>query len=383
MKRIFSHIILSVVFAGSVFSQDSPDSLTIDLKGQVSAYGNYNFENYLDVLVGGNFIPELVIAKPLKKKRLLDLDVSANIFGSLNFHPFDSLRHQGDIAPYRAWVRYSGKQFELRAGLQKINFGSATAFRPLRWFDQVDPRDPLALTPGVYGLLGRYYFLNNANIWLWGLYGNDGQKGWEQVRTFKDHPEFGGRFQTPVPKGEMGFTYHHRTADSRHLNIPDWSYRQIPENRYGLDGKWDIGPGVWFEATQSIKNKNVGLLTNQTMINIGMDYTFGIGSGLNVVGEHLITSFDEKPFEFQTTQNLSAITASYPLGMFSNLSTVLYYDWRSEGFFSFVNYQRDLRYFTLFVMAYLNPKDDPGIQQNDLVNNYNGKGLQLMLLYNF
>lgn len=33
-------------------------------------------------------------------------------------------------------------------------------------FDQVDPRDPLKLTDGVRGLLGRYCFLNNADIWL-------------------------------------------------------------------------------------------------------------------------------------------------------------------------------------------------------------------------
>jgi len=54
--------------------------------------------------------------------------------------------------------------------LQKINFGSATLFRLLMWFDRIDPRDPLKLTDGVYGLLLRYYFHNNTNIWLWGLY---------------------------------------------------------------------------------------------------------------------------------------------------------------------------------------------------------------------
>ena len=83
-------------------------------------------------------------------------------------------------------IRYAGKpkkvdfsdnlkrnnKLHIEPGLQKINFGSATMLRPLMWFDQVDPRDPLQLTDGVWGVLGRYYFLNNANIWLWGLYGN-------------------------------------------------------------------------------------------------------------------------------------------------------------------------------------------------------------------
>jgi len=113
----------------------------------------------------------------------------------------------GHDKPYRFWARYSAKQVELRIGLQKINFGSASMLRPLMWFDQVDPRDPLMLTDGVWGILGRYYFLNNANIWLWGLYGNDNRKGWEIFNSQKTIPEFGGRLQIPVPKGESGFSF--------------------------------------------------------------------------------------------------------------------------------------------------------------------------------
>ena len=30
--------------------------------------------------------------------------------------------------------------------------------------EDIDPRDPLQLTNGVWGLLGRYYFMNNANL---------------------------------------------------------------------------------------------------------------------------------------------------------------------------------------------------------------------------
>ena len=111
------------------------------------------------------------------------------------------------------WVKFSGDQFELRAGLQKINFGSAQMFRPLMWFDRIDPRDPLQLTDGVYGLLARYYFLNNANIWLWGLYGDDKIKGWELIPSKKNSIEYGGRVQLPLYTGEIAATYHHRTAD--------------------------------------------------------------------------------------------------------------------------------------------------------------------------
>ena len=87
----------------------------------------------------------------------------------------------------------------VRGGLQKINFGSANLLRPLMWFDQIDPRDPLQLTDGVWGILGRYYFLNNANIWVWGLIGNDQRKGWEVIPSVKNKPEFGFRVQMPIP----------------------------------------------------------------------------------------------------------------------------------------------------------------------------------------
>lgn len=33
-------------------------------------------------------------------------------------------------------------------------------------------REPSQLTDGVYGVLVKYYFQNNANLWAWGLIGN-------------------------------------------------------------------------------------------------------------------------------------------------------------------------------------------------------------------
>jgi len=381
MKYSILIISFSLFFASSLQAQF--EEKPFEFKGQISGYGNYNFENDLNVLFGGNFIPQATYSKPLENGKLLDFDLSLNLNGSFAFHPFDSSRSNGAIDPYRAWTRYSGDQFEVRLGLQKINFGSATNLRPLRWFDQVDPRDPLSLTSGVWGLLGRYYFLNNANIWTWVLYGNEDPKGWEQVSTNEKIPEFGGRIQVPTQRGEIGLSYHHRNTDSRNLNNPAFTNDNIGENKIGLDGKWDVTVGLWAEASHSFKSKDVGIFTNQTLINVGTDYTFDVGNGLNMVFEHLLTSYDEKSFQFENTQNLTALTGSYPVGLFDNLSTVLYFDWESEGFYSFLNYQRDLKNFTFFAMVYVNPKDQGSIQQNDLVNNFNSKGFQLMLVYNF
>ena len=105
-----------------------------------------------------------------------------------------------------------------------------------------------------------FHFLNNANIWLWGLYGNENKKGWEFIPTNKKRPEFGGRVQYPALKGEMALSYHNREAD---FNQPDLdsvsqSFGKIPENKIGLDGRWDIGIGFWFEGVlqhQEIQKK--------------------------------------------------------------------------------------------------------------------------------
>ena len=119
----------------------------------------------------------------MEKKRLIDFEASANIYGNAGIHFFDSASADGNISPYRVWGRYSTKQLEVRLGLQKINFGTATMLRALRWFDEVDPRDPLQLTDGVWGGLARYYFLNNTNIWIWVLYGTDRPKGMELMEV--------------------------------------------------------------------------------------------------------------------------------------------------------------------------------------------------------
>lgn len=351
------------------------------VKGQASFWANYRHNQDYNFWTGARYLPALTYQIGKEDTSLFDLEVSANVFASAgSMIPFDTLLTDANISPYRAWARYSTQQLELRVGLQKINFGSATTLRPLMWFDQIDPRDPLQLTNGVWGALGRYYFLNNANIWLWALYGNERPKGFEQTNTFKQNPEFGGRFQFPVKQGELAFSYHHRTADSR--NLDSLGLMKIPENRIGIDGKWDLRVGLWFEASYIQKQRNLGPLTNQLMLNVGTDYTFGVGNGLNVVVEQLFIGFDSKPFAFEQPTTFTAMTLSYPIGLFDNVSTVLYYDWGSNSLFSFLNWQMSLNNFTLFAMGYVNPRFAQLPQQNDLVNPFSGAGVQLMVVYN-
>lgn len=367
-------ILLLVAFALKAPAQN------LKYKGQFSAWGNYNPANDLNLWGGARYLPQLNYQVNPLSKNLLDFEASANINGTLGTLPFDTLYSQGKIKPYRLWARYSGNQFEIRAGLQKINFGTATMIRPLMWFDKLDPRDPLQLTDGVWALLGRYYFLNNANVWLWALYGNKEAKTWELGSTAQDRPELGARFQLPVPKGEMAFTYHNRVVAKSGLGEFPSIDENLSENRFGLDGKWDLEVGLWFEAVWMQKSKNIGAYTNQTSISFGTDYTFGIGNGLNVIFEQLLFSYDEKPFALENPFTFSTLSLNYPLTMNDQLSALFYYDWKNKGTYNMVTWNHQFSHFTFYAMGYSNPKNyNIPLTAND-VNLFAGTGVQIMLV---
>jgi len=373
---------LFILIAHKSSAQDSLAKMrdTLVFKGQFSAWLNLNAGNHLPVWMGGRYLPQANYDINFRDGKRLDFETSLNLSGQAGFHPFDTASALGSIDPYRIWARYSSKQFEIRAGLQKINFGSATMLRPLMWFDQIDPRDPLQITNGVYGLLGRYYYKNNANLWLWALYRNDKPKTWEVSGTNKKYPELGGRFQTPTNKGEMAFTYHSRMADMRDIG---YSLDEVPENRVGLDGKWDIGIGLWYEFAWIHKHRSVGIFRNQQIMTLGADYTFNIGSGLNTMFEQFVVSFDETAFAFSNVTTMSALSVSLPIGMFNNVSAIVYYDWVNKNSYNFLNWKRQFKQVYFYVMAYWNPENTVlPQQQNTAVNLLAGKGIQLMLVYN-
>jgi hypothetical protein len=348
---------------------------TITFGGQISAWTNYNFSTD-NIFLGGRYIPEISYQLNNRKNRNFDIDLSANANGSwLVNDSFD-----GNIKPYRAWARYSTPQLELRGGLQKINFGSASMLRPLMWFDQIDPRDPLQLTDGVWALLGRYYFLNNANIWVWGLIGNNNPKGFEFAGTYKNKPEFGGRIQYPIPNGEAGFSFHQRVWGFP--LSPEIDQLKITEKRYGLDAKVDWVCGLWIEASLVNNDRNIGILNNQTLINLGTDYTFGFGNGLLAIYEHLFISFDNKPFEFENLTQLSLLSVSYPIGLFDNISAIAYYSWDMQAVFTFINWQRQYNKISLHLMAFWNPENFNLPTHNSQTNMFGGKGVQFMFVFN-
>lgn len=327
-------------------------------------------------------IPQLNIEKSLKEKYKLDAELSINGFLNTEFAD-KKFSNDPELSMYRAWVRYSGKKFEFRIGLQKLNFGSAQILRPLMWFDSVDPRDPQKLTNGVYGGLFRYYFDNNANFWLWTLIGNNNLKGLEFTPNDGDFPEFGGRMQYPIKKGEISLTYDYRKTDISSFSVFNHTGSE-PEHKVGLDGKIDIGIGLWIENSFSslIVNKDTSVQT--LMSTLGADYTFNVGNGLGGTFELF---YINSKFNF-SKQNIAdgffpALVITYPVTILDNLSSVTMFDIAGKNLYQFVGWQRTYDHLSFNLMLSLNP--DSGSDNMLLFRGnqfLNGNYVQFLLSYN-
>jgi hypothetical protein len=367
------YIIPILLFAFQSIAQKS----SLDFDGQLSWFGSFVPEAEYSIQSGVQYIPELTWDHQIDTARQLEFNFSLNSGIVASVDPWEANTWESNLSPYRIWLKYAAAQWELRGGLQKIDFGSATALRPLQWFNQIDPRDPLQITNGVYGLMGRYFFLNNANIWIWSLYGNQERRALDFFESYPSFPEFGGRVQLPVPRGEIALSYHYREAQVSFL-----TEKAYPENRIGFDGKWDVVLGLWIEASYTRGHKDLGDFTNQFFGTIGTDYTFGIGNGLNIILEHMSFSIDKEPFEFKEPGHFSAAIVSYPISFYDNLSSIIYYNWADEDLSFFVNLQHQFSSLSAYLMLFYIPESQGSIQQANFINNLSGPGIRIMLVYN-
>jgi len=188
---------------GSIFAQP------LDFRGQVSLWAQADRD--AQEKVGWRYVPTLSWSAWGRNGRELDVELSGRLQSFAPTSDLEPLIDDWHGRLYRGWLRWQSPRLEIRAGLQSIEFGPAQLLRSERWFDRLDPRDPLKLTDGVKAVLGRYTFLNNANIWLWGLYDNDELKGWEIQASDPDEVEWGGRFQAPLWQGEVAVSTHRRS----------------------------------------------------------------------------------------------------------------------------------------------------------------------------
>ena len=350
-----------VLLAGNVLAQ------SISFQGQASGWLALTKEPE----IGLRYIPEFRVAGSLNDEKTIGTEMALNSHAALPIKSpsdFDS-----DIELYRLWLRYSSSQFETRLGLQKINFGPAKITRSLMWFDRLDPRDPFKLTDGVYAMLIRYYFLNNVNVWVWGLPGNDTLKGLEFVRTDDDHVEFGGRFQFPIPRGELAVSYNRRRVDPE-----DWDVKMLGplsdglENRLAVDGNWDIGIGLWFEASAEKTKIDSHQQMLRALATIGGDYT--LESGIHLLYEHFVQSTGSEIDQMDMISNLSALSADYAIGIIDRINAIAYFDWEQKDAYAYIGWQRTYDNWQMDLIAFSNKEDNAAA--------FSGKGVQCIVTYN-
>ena len=379
---IIKTYLIFIILLISSFNPRHINAGEIDIKGQVSGWVVINPD--IATQTGLRYIPDWLLGTVIDNY-VVDSEISFNMYGTAQFfHTSDSIYTSHDLNDYRLWLRLSASQYEVRIGLQKINFGSAMLLRPLMWFDSIDPRDPLQLTDGVYGILGRYYFLNNTNIWLWALYGNDQIRGWEIFISDKNKPEYGVRLQLPLYTGEIAATYHHRYIDPVKSPLGQLSTSQtsVPENRIGFDGKWDIEVGFWLEGVLIYRDLSNDKFTYQRQTNVGLDYTFDIGNGLGAITEYFTMRISDKAFGAGQGISLTAFSLNYPIGVLDNLTGMVYYDWDNKNCFRFISWQRTYDNWRFYLMGFWNP-DHYQLFQTGMENNlFVGKGLQLLVVFN-
>ena len=372
--------VLAVLFALAIAAAAGTG---LEFRGQLSFWLGGHDRPAAEGAAGLRYVPSFSLKHDPGSGWSVDAEVSVNAYGSAQGGSLAGLGTSGAFKAYRMWARLATSRFEARLGLQKINFGSALLLRPLMWFDRVDPNDPLQMTDGVKALLLKYTFADNTNVWLWGLYGNDETKGWEIAPTRRGAPEFGGRLQIPFGPGEVAVSYHHRRLDAERSLVapPAGEAAAVPEDRLGLDGKWDLGLGLWFEAVWTRQGWIAASWRDQRAVTAGLDFTFGLGNGLHVLAEHMAADFGAA-LGPNARRNLTALAADYPLGVLDRLKAVVYRDWTTNDFYRLLTWQRTYDKWSFSLIGFWNPDryQIPGAPRG--TNLFAGRGAQIMIIYN-
>ena len=371
--------VCSALLPGIVLSQPAR------WEGQASVWGTINDTDSTNAQVAARYVTGLSISSDLGKSVSVDACVAANAYLESRFNYDDRTRGTEDISEvelHRCYLRLAMPNVDLRIGLQRLNFGSAVLLRPLMWFDRLDPRDPMQFSEGAYGALLRVLFNNNANVWLWGLYGNDQTKGWEILPSIENRGELGCRIQYPVHAGELAFTYHHRETDLTSLLQPGLptTTNISAEQRYAFDMRWDIEIGFWTEIVIVDRSSEFPLNRWQRFIDVGADYTLRIGNGVGVTGEYFEIGEPAEPFGSSNPAQFIAGAVDYSLGIADVVRGIFYNDIERRESYSFLAWIHTLDNWQFSLSGFWNP---PASSLNyDSRSMLAGKGIQITTTFN-
>ena len=159
----------------------------------------------------------------------------------------------------------------------------------------------------------------------------------------------------------------------------------MKESRIGLDGKWDLEIGLWFESSLTKLDANIYSLPRmQDSWNLGADYTFGIGSGLGMTLEYFRVHSGDQILINGKTIHLIGCLFTYPFSILDNVSTMVFYLPDQNLLYNYLSWSRTYDNWSFYTIVYWNPDNSQLITlQSQGKNLFAGKGIQLMVNYNF
>lgn len=287
--------------------------------------------------IGVEWVPEISYQKNLVK----DWDVQAEYSLQsriLQEFPIDSQSTELRTKSYRAWLRLANPYFELRGGLQRLSFGSAVVLRPLQWFDRVNPLDQREETEGVEAVLMRFHAPKDISVWTWLIHADADPIGTEIVGSKDNTMQSGGMLRFPMPLGETGFCFHKRKLEN-----------SADEKRFGFNMRMDSWLGLWTEASLShLSSSPLMPYRDMSSATLGMDYTFGWGSGLYAMLEtNVIHSSNTELTNLHPKYITNALMLNYPMGLLDALSILSMYEHKSDRSVHSLIWRRNYDYLSI------------------------------------
>ncbi|HZX10343.1 MAG TPA: hypothetical protein VFG01_05285, partial [Acidobacteriota bacterium] len=74
---------------------------------------------------------------------------------------------------------------------------------------------------------------------------------------------------------------------------------------------------------------------------------------------------------------------NYPLGLLDSVWGMVYYDWKNNDLYRFVNWQRTYDRWQIYIMGFWNPEKFLIYQGNLDTSLFTGTGFQIMIVYNY
>jgi hypothetical protein len=157
----------------------------------------------------------------------------------------------------------------------------------------------------------------------------------------------------------------------------------VAEDRIGLDGKWDLGVGVWFEGALVHQKTPFLPLAYQRALTLGLDYTFALGRGLTAIAEHFRIASSSRAFAPGDGLSFTALLLRYPLGILDEVSGIFYYDWKNHGVYRFLSWKHTTDALSFSAIVFWNPAELLVFQGQPGSGSFSGTGLELLLAYHF